>query len=61
MIVVMDQGRIVEQGTHEQLLEHGQLYREIHDLQLADHAGFAEEMEQLEEEKVMQMKERDEM
>ena len=61
MIVVMNQGGIVEQGTHGELLARGGLYKEIHDLQLADHAGFAEEMEKPEEEKMMQMKERDEM
>jgi ATP-binding cassette subfamily B protein len=61
MILVMDQGRIVEQGTHDELLARGGLYKEIHDLQLIDHAGFAEEMEMLEEENVMQIKEHDEM
>lgn len=61
MILVMDKGRIVEQGTHDELLARGGLYREIHDLQLIDHAGFAEEMEEFEEENVMQMKEHDEM
>jgi ATP-binding cassette subfamily B multidrug efflux pump len=28
-LVVMDQGRIVEQGTHEQLLAHGGLYAQL--------------------------------
>jgi hypothetical protein len=37
------------------------LYKEIHDLQLVDHARFAEEMDELQEENVMQMKEHDEM
>jgi ATP-binding cassette subfamily B protein len=49
MILVMDQGLIVERGTHEELLARGGLYKEIHDLQLVDHARFAEEMEELEE------------
>jgi ATP-binding cassette subfamily B protein len=34
MILVMDKGRIVEQGTHEELLKVDGLYKEIHDLQL---------------------------
>ena len=49
MIVVMDKGRIVERGTHAELLKLGGLYTEIHDLQLVDHAKFAEEMEELQE------------
>lgn len=47
MILVMDKGRIVESGTHEELLKAGGLYKEIHDLQLVDHARFAEEMEEV--------------
>lgn len=34
MILVMDKGRIVEHGTHNELLKAGALYKEIHDLQL---------------------------
>jgi ABC-type multidrug transport system fused ATPase/permease subunit len=34
VILVLDKGRIVQQGRHEELLEAGGLYREIHDLQL---------------------------
>jgi ATP-binding cassette, subfamily B, multidrug efflux pump len=49
MILVMDKGQIVERGTHEELLARGGLYNEIHDLQLIDHAKFAEEMEELQE------------
>ena len=49
IILVMDQGRIVEQGTHEELLARGGPYKEIHDLQLMDHARFSEEMEDLRE------------
>jgi ATP-binding cassette subfamily B protein len=49
MILVMDRGQIVERGTHEELLTRGGLYKEIHDLQLVDHARFSEEMEELQE------------
>ena len=48
MILVMDKGRIVQRGTHDELLREGGLYKEIHDLQLVGHATFAEEMEALE-------------
>ena len=61
MILVMDDGRIVERGTHDELLGRGGLYKEIHDLQLVDHARFAEEMEELQEETVVPSKEHDEM
>ena len=57
MILVMDGGYIVEQGTHRELLARGALYKEIHDLQLIDHATFAEEMESIDEEKVLPNKE----
>ena len=52
MILVMDRGRIVERGDHNELLKLGGLYTEIHDLQLVDHARFAEEMEELHDERV---------
>jgi subfamily B ATP-binding cassette protein MsbA len=32
-IVVLERGRIVDQGTHQELLERGGLYRRLHDLQ----------------------------
>ncbi|HEU0295018.1 MAG TPA: ABC transporter ATP-binding protein [Anaerolineales bacterium] len=47
MILVMDKGQIAERGTHTELLARGGLYKEIHDLQLVDHAKFAEEMEEI--------------
>jgi ATP-binding cassette subfamily B multidrug efflux pump len=47
MILVMDKGRIVQRGRHGELLKQGGLYKEIHDLQLVDHAKFAEEAELL--------------
>jgi len=36
LIVVMERGRIVEQGGHEELLSRGQLYRKLHDLQFQE-------------------------
>jgi ATP-binding cassette subfamily B protein len=44
-IIVLDRGRIVQQGTHQELLGAGGLYREIHDLQLIDHALLTEPQE----------------
>ena len=38
LIVVLDQGRIVEQGSHEELLERKQKY---YDLYMTQYAGFA--------------------
>jgi ATP-binding cassette subfamily B protein len=32
-ILVMNEGRIVERGTHEDLLRHGAVYRQLHDAQ----------------------------
>ena len=34
LIVVMKDGRIAEQGTHQQLMERGEIYRDIYELQL---------------------------
>jgi ATP-binding cassette subfamily B protein len=42
MILVMDKGRIVQKGSHAELLKQGGLYKEIHDLQLAQNADMAE-------------------
>jgi ABC-type multidrug transport system fused ATPase/permease subunit len=42
LIVVMDKGRIVQTGTHAELLTKDGLYKEIHDLQLIENK-FAEE------------------
>ena len=36
LILVLDDGRIVQRGTHEELLEGDGLYREIYELQLKD-------------------------
>ncbi len=38
LILVLDRGRIVQQGTHEALLAQGGLYREIYELQLRPQA-----------------------
>jgi ATP-binding cassette subfamily B protein len=35
LILVMDQGRIVEQGTHQQLMARGGLYLELYEAQFA--------------------------
>jgi len=35
-IVVLDQGKVVQQGGHEALLQEGGLYKELYDLQFAD-------------------------
>jgi ATP-binding cassette subfamily B multidrug efflux pump len=48
MILVMDKGRIVERGTHIELLKRGGLYKEIHDLQLTHNDVFADEVEIIE-------------
>jgi len=47
LIVVMDKGRIVQRGTHKDLLRQKGLYRKIYDLQLKGHEKFEEEMEEL--------------
>lgn len=36
LILVMDQGRIVESGRHEELVQHGGLYKKLYDLQFND-------------------------
>ena len=47
MILVMDDGRIVQRGRHEELLAQGGLYKEIHDLQLMHYKPSAETPEEL--------------
>jgi ATP-binding cassette subfamily B multidrug efflux pump len=51
MIVVMDKGRIAQQGTHAELLRGGGLYREIYELQLKDRARIVDEMQPVSVEK----------
>jgi len=36
LILVIEDGRIVERGTHEELLAHGRVYQEIYDINLRD-------------------------
>jgi hypothetical protein len=43
----MDDGKIVEKGTHAELLAQKGLYREIYELQLSDQESFREAMETL--------------
>ncbi|GAA6208412.1 ABC transporter transmembrane domain-containing protein [Cognatishimia sp. WU-CL00825] len=42
-IVVMDKGRVVEEGTHDALLEKGGVYAELYHLQFASEGPSAEE------------------
>jgi ATP-binding cassette subfamily B protein len=46
-IIVLDQGRIVQRGQHEELLAQGGLYKEIYDLQLRDQERLRHELMQL--------------
>lgn len=43
-IVVLNEGRIVEEGTHEELLANGGLYKQLHDIQFRDVPSRAEAM-----------------
>jgi ABC-type multidrug transport system fused ATPase/permease subunit len=38
-IVVVDAGRIVEVGTHEELIQRGTVYRRLHDVQFDETAA----------------------
>lgn len=46
-ILVIEDGRIVQRGTHDELLAAGGLYRQIYDLQLRDQEEFKELEERL--------------
>jgi ATP-binding cassette subfamily B multidrug efflux pump len=48
-ILVLDAGRIVQCGTHAELLQEGGLYKEIYDLQLKDQEQYRKEMRFLNE------------
>ncbi len=53
-ILVLSNGRIIERGNHEELLEKAGLYREIYDLQLRDqeeHAALQDRIDRLSLEK----------
>jgi subfamily B ATP-binding cassette protein MsbA len=43
-IVVLDRGRVVDVGTHAQLMSRGGVYRELYQLQFADEAAQEDEM-----------------
>ena len=43
-IVVMDQGRIVATGRHEELLEKSDLYRSLYELQFHHHDSLSSEL-----------------
>ena len=44
-ILVLDQGRIVEQGTHDELLRHDGVYRQLYDIQAGQSAPSAAALE----------------
>jgi ATP-binding cassette subfamily B protein len=46
-ILVLDQGRVVQRGRHQELLAEGGLYKEIYDLQLRDQERLRRELLQL--------------
>jgi ATP-binding cassette subfamily B protein len=52
LILVLEDGRIVQRGTHDALLEQGGLYKEIYDLQLKDQEQFRREMLFLDESEI---------
>jgi ABC-type multidrug transport system fused ATPase/permease subunit len=48
LILVMDQGSIIESGTHADLIEQDGLYREIYEMQFRDQERFQAEIDALE-------------
>ena len=48
LILVMDQGRIIERGTHTTLIAQDGQYREIYEMQFRDQERFQEEIDALE-------------
>ncbi|MCJ7584612.1 MAG: ABC transporter ATP-binding protein/permease [Anaerolineales bacterium] len=49
LILVMENGRIVQRGRHDELLAQGGLYKEIYDLQLSQQGRFLDEEAELSE------------
>jgi ATP-binding cassette subfamily B protein len=47
LILVVENGCIVQRGTHDELLAQAGLYREIYDLQLSQQTAFIEEIEEI--------------
>jgi ATP-binding cassette subfamily B multidrug efflux pump len=47
LILVMEKGQVIEQGTHHELISQDGLYREICELQLQDREKFIEEVQAL--------------
>jgi ABC-type multidrug transport system fused ATPase/permease subunit len=45
-IIVLDQGRIVERGTHSELMKKGGLYSSFYRIQFREEEGFEEFTEQ---------------
>ena len=45
-ILVLNEGRIVERGRHDELIGRGGLYREIYDAQLRDQEDLADAVAQ---------------
>lgn len=45
LIVVMDEGRILDQGTHEELLESCEEYRSIYESQTRSHSGKGDQLD----------------